>query len=68
MDPVTDPDPVFWWPKIEDKNTAEFFFFFFRSKIAKKASIKDVQATGEALNIEHPALQKMKFIYCFLFI
>ncbi len=29
-----DPDPGFWWPKIEEeKNTAKIFYIFFWSKI-----------------------------------
>jgi hypothetical protein len=49
-----------------------FVIIFFSSKIATNwASIKDVQATGEAFSPqrrEHPAIQNMKFLYLFLFL
>jgi len=57
------------------KKTAKIFFFsFFDHKFQftyPYVSSKDVQVTVEekpsALKKEHPALQKMKFINCFLF-
>jgi hypothetical protein len=45
-------------------------YLFFYKIIAKNASIKDVRVIAEkpsALRREHGALQKMKFITCFLF-
>ncbi len=65
---VSNLDPGFWWPKIEEKTTEEILFIFFwvkncnllipgpplrTSKLLEKPS---------ALNREHSALQKTKFI------
>ncbi len=54
---------------LRKENSVNFFFSFLDPKLQftyPEASIKDVQATGEALKREYPALQKMKFINCFL--
>jgi hypothetical protein len=51
------------------KNTAEFFSSsFFKKQTALKAAMKDVQATREALSPKkrQTALQRMKFINCFI--
>ncbi len=33
-DPIPNPDPGFWWLKIEEKNTAEnFYIYFFDQKL-----------------------------------
>ncbi len=52
-DPVLNPDPGFWWPKIEAKNTTEYFFSFFEQKLQLTyplAFMQDVQAPEEAFS------------------
>jgi hypothetical protein len=39
VNPDTDPDPGFWWPKTEEKKSSKKFFFLFWSKIAIYLSI-----------------------------
>jgi hypothetical protein len=53
-----DPDPVFWWPKIEKNLQLKIFIYFFDQKL---------QFTS-ALQREHPGLQNMKFLNFFLFL
>ncbi len=70
-DPDTDPDPWFWWAKIEN-NTADVFFTFFLSKIAIFLSLglhkgrpsyrRNLQPSKENIYV---ALQKLKFINFF---
>ncbi len=49
LDPAfqLNPDPGFWWPKVKKKIQLKFFSFLFQFN-SPQASIKKVQATGEA--------------------
>jgi hypothetical protein len=61
------PDPI--WIRGFDDQKLNFYLIDQKLQFTyRKASIKGVQATGEAFSLkrEHPALQKMKFIYFFL--
>jgi hypothetical protein len=63
-------DPGFWWPQKWKKIKLKFFFFFFQIKNSKNRfpyRTDKLQEKPPALRREHPALQKMKFIHCFLF-
>ncbi len=53
VNPDPGTDPGFWWSKIEEKNWDEFFFFYQKLQFTYPlalASIKNVQATGEAFS------------------
>ncbi len=66
VNPDTDPDPVFWWPIIEEKKYSWNFFFFFRSKIAIYLPLGlDKGRPSYRRNLQ-PS-QKIKFISCNLF-
>jgi hypothetical protein len=62
VDPDTDPDPAFQVTpdRVPDPDTDPEFWW---SKMEKKIQVK-----LSTLKREHPALQKLKFINCFLFL
>ncbi len=69
-DPVTDPG--FWWPKTEEKNTVENFFFAFLSKIAiylylglhkGRPSYTNLQHSKE--NIQHFKILNLLIVFYF---
>ncbi len=70
-DPEADPDPGFWWTII--KKTAEKIIIFLKSKMLftyPQATLKDIQATGEAFSPQkrNPSLEKIKFFYTFFYL
>ncbi len=67
----SNPDPGFWWPKIEEKNTAEKFYLF----LLKNCNLLIPWPLQRASKLQekpsapkHPVLQKTKSIYFFLFL
>ncbi len=66
--PDPDTDSGFWWPKIR-KIVLDFFLNQKLQFTYPQASLKtsNLQDKPSVLKREHPALQKMKFIYFFYF-
>ncbi len=65
-----DPDTEFWWPKIEKKYRRNFCHIFFIKNCNLLAPwlpyrTSKLQEKPLAFKIEHPALQKIKFINFF---
>ncbi len=67
MDPdpeyQVNPDPGFWWPKTEEKNTTEIFFIFFDQKM----QFTYVQATGEVFSPQKRTSSTSKNEYYYIF-
>jgi hypothetical protein len=69
----TDPDPGFWWPKIEKNFLLNQKFIYFISKSAIYLSLclhqgpSSERRSFQHYKREHPALQNMKFLNFFYF-